>query len=184
VTLYTASGSLPRHLYVRVDGAFVGADGWLDAVWFGLHAHPGRAWGCTVLLECGAVYRNLPPHAIGWGDDPPPWTLKQAQLWDCYGAHFSAHVYAYLDGLDAVANVCGEHVGCEYLFTVIPIGDAFTQEPSQDKELMFLKARGGRLTIQPTNRVRFIEASFTNPDATRPALEVTRKTYRCEESAP
>ncbi len=180
MTLYTASGSLPRHLYVKIDGSFVGADGWLDAVWFGLHAHLGRAWGCTVMLECGAVYRNLPPHAIGWGDDPPPWSLKQAQLWDVYGAQFSTHVYSYLDGLDAVAKVCGEDVGCEYLFTAIPINDAFTHEPSQEKEFMFLKTHAGRLTIQPTNRVRFIEASFTDEDATWPALEVTRRIYHCE----
>jgi len=178
--MFTASGSLPRHLYVRVDGAFVGAEGWIPAVWFGLHSHPGRAWGCTVLLECGAVYRNLPPHAIGWGDDPPAWTLKQAQLWDCYGSQFSTHVYTYLDGLDAVAKVCGEDVECSYLFTAIPVGDAFTQEPSQDKEFMFLKTHDGRLTIQPTNRVRFIEASFTDPDATWPSLAVTREAYHCE----
>ena len=181
MTLYTASGSLPRHQYVRVEGSFVGADGWLDAVWFGLHSHPGRAWGCTVMLECGAVYRNLPPHALAWGDDdPPPWTIKQAQLWDCYGAQFSTHVYTYLDGLDAVAKICGEDVECGYLFTAIPVADAYTAEPSQEKEFMFLKTHAGRLTIQPTNRVRFIEASFTDASATWPALEVTRQAYHCE----
>ena len=66
VTLFTASGSLPRHQYVWVDGTFMGSEGWHPAVWFGLHSQPGRAWGCTILLECGAIYRDLPLHALAF----------------------------------------------------------------------------------------------------------------------
>jgi hypothetical protein len=171
VTLCTGSGSLPVHQYVWADLAVMtegGQSGYVPAVWFGLHAHPARAWGCHVMLECGAVYRGLPPHALAFLAEPPDWTIGQAQLWDCYGRSFSTLVYDYLYGLDAVARVCGEDVACSYLFTAVPVGDAFTEAPEQAKEFMFLRTDHGRLTIQPTNRVRFIEKSFTDPAADWP----------------
>jgi hypothetical protein len=180
MTLFTSSGSLPRHLYVRVDGSFVGRQGWLDAVWFGLHAHVGRAWGCTVMFDDGAVYRNLPPHALAFDDDAPEWTIRQAQSWDCYGPQFSLVAYTYLEGMGAVAKCNGADVPAMYLFTAVPFGDGFTQEPEQDKEFMFLRTDHGRLTIQPTNRVRFIDKSFTKAGEW-PRLSVQRNVYSCED---
>jgi hypothetical protein len=170
MTIFSASGSLPRHEYVAVCGTFLGynADDWFPAVWFGLHSHPGRAWGCTVMLECGAVYRDLPPHALAFdadalahGVEPPAWTIKDAQQWDCYGSQFSLHVYSYLDGLDAIVRAGDEELEASYLFTAIPVGDAYTHAPAQAKEFMFMRTKHRRLTIQPTNRVLFRDASFT-----------------------
>mgnify|MGYP003644646029 CR=1 FL=1 len=63
----THAANLPRHLYVKCDMEFVSDGekrGIEDAVWFGLTAVPGRAWGCTVMLKCGALYRGLPLSAI------------------------------------------------------------------------------------------------------------------------
>ena len=181
MTLFTASGSLPRHQYVSVSGAFLGydADEWLPAVWFGLHSHPGRAWGCTVLLECGAVYRDLPPHALAFCDDPPPWTIKDAQTWDCYGSQFSLHIYDYLDGLDAIVRAADDELAADYLFTAIPVGDAYTHAPAQAKEFMFMRTQHGRLTIQPTNRVLFRDASFTTKLEWR-KLRRSETVYSCE----
>lgn len=177
--MYVGSGSLPKHQYVFIDGSFIGVNRWEPAVWFGLHAHPARAWGCTVMLESGAVYRNLPPHALSWVPYAEPWSLKQAQLWNCYGSEFSLHEYDYLSGLTCRAKVRGDEFPGEYLFTAIPLGDAYTACPEQDKEFMFIKTKGGRLTIQPTNKVRFIDASFTR-DIGWPKLVVQDKIYNCE----
>lgn len=180
---YTASGSLERHIYVNVIGRFIGVDSLLPAVWFGLHSHPNRVWGCTVMLECGAVYRNLPPHAITFSRTPIPWTVRQAQLWDCYSQDFTVHIYKYLDRLGAKAMVEGQQIDCSYLFTAIPVGDGFTEEPEQDKEFMFLKTVDGMLTIQPTNRVLFVEGSFTVEGAPVPNLKVSDTIYSCERRA-
>jgi hypothetical protein len=178
--LYTASGSLPKHQYVYVLGEFVGLEGVVPAVWFGLHSHPARAWGCTVMLESGAVFRNLPPHALTWQEDPEAWDLSYAQMWNCYGPQFSVHEYTYLTGLRAAARVKELEFPCSYLFTVIPVNDGFTAEPTQDKEFMFLRTDFGRLTIQPTNRVKFIDASFTK-NMGWPSLAVQRDIYSCED---
>jgi hypothetical protein len=167
MTLATSSGSLPHHQYVYVDTSFISREaGWTRAVWFGLNSHPGRAWGLHVLLESGAIYRSLPPHAVAFAPDADPWTIQQAQRWDCYGRQFSLLIYDYLYSLDGVARVgSGEEVPVSYLFTAVPIGDAYTDAPEQGKEFLFLRTDRGRLTIQPTDKMLFREASFTAPGA-------------------
>ena len=175
----TGSASLPHHQYVWVDQSFIreGGSGWEQAVWFGLHSHPGRAWGCHVMLECGAVYRGLPPHALAVDDKPDDWTLPQAQMWDCYGTQFSLLRYRVLIGLQARAT---NGILCDYLFTAVPIGDGYSEHPSQSKEFMFMRTKGERLLILPTNKLRFIDKSFT-AEVERPRLKLADTVWSCEE---
>ena len=174
---YTLTGQLPRHLYCWVDSQHTHTEpcGFIPAVWFGLVSYPGRMWGCTVMLESGAIYRNLPPHAIAFSRQPTGisteqfdeyrWEPQDAQTWDCYGTDFTALEYEYLRGLDCqvVADTCFHHGS--YLFTVAPVGDGYSAAPEQSKEFVFVKLDNGRLTIQPTNRVVFRDKSFTTNDA-------------------
>lgn len=132
------------------------------------------------MLECGAIYRGLPPHALAFSEAPDDWTLEQAQLWDCYGREFSLLRYNYLEALDAVARVRGEDVGASYMFTAVPIGDAFSEAPDQSKEFMFLKTDGDRLTVQPTNRVLFIEKSFTSAPEWPADIKQMTEIWSCE----
>ena len=102
-----SSRNLPHHLYVHVDSAFFrgGQQRFEPAVWFAIRSAPDEAWGCHVMLECGAVYRSLPPHALAFSTTPQlDWTLKQAQVWDCYGTEFDVIRYEYLAGLAARVN--------------------------------------------------------------------------------
>ena len=124
------------------------------------------------------MFRNLPPHAISFSADPActDWTLSQAQVWDCYGRDFSLLIYDYLDGLRV--KVKGGEAG-EYLFTAVPQGDAFTHEPSQGKEFMFIRTNRDRLTIVPTNNLLFEERSFT-VDQGWPQLKRSSEIWSCE----
>jgi hypothetical protein len=186
VTLCTGSGSLLQHIYCFVQSSFVRTgepSGFEPAVWFGLRSYAGRAWGCHVLLECGAVVRDLPLHALAQHDEAEAWTLEQSQHWDCYGDQFSLVRYTYLQGLEArVKCASAEHLG-EYLFTACPLGDGFSAEPQQSKEFMFLALRNGRFAAQPTNRVLFIERSFTEQAAWPTDIQRQRDVWSCE-SAP
>ena len=175
----TASASLPHHQYVWVDQSFIreGGTGYEEAVWFALHSHPNRAWGCTVMLECGAVFRNLPPHALAFSAEPDDWTLPQAQMWDCYGTQFSLLRYTFLTGLQARSTA---GILCDYLFTAVPIGDGYSEHPSQSKEFMFMRTKGERLLILPTNKLRFIDKSFT-VEGERPRLKLSDTVWSCEE---
>ena len=98
----TLIGSLPKHQYVWVDSNFThrAAIGFVPAVWFGLVSHPGRMWGCNVMLESGAVYRGLPLHALAHDRYPEDgWQPEHAQAWDCYGYEWTATEYTFLRSL-------------------------------------------------------------------------------------
>jgi hypothetical protein len=161
---YTLVGELPRHIYCYVDSTYTHKEpqGFIPCVWFGLVSYPGRVWGCTVMLESGAIYRNVPAMAIAFRPEPAsPWSANEAQTWDCYGEDFTLLEYNYLSGLQCNAKTKrGEFIG-EYLFTAAPIGDGFSAVPEQAKEFCFIKLDIGRLTVQPTDKVVFDEPSFT-----------------------
>jgi hypothetical protein len=132
------------------------------------------------MLECGAVYRAVPPHALAFYENPEPdWDPQQAQRWDCYGREFSTIEYTYLRGMGAIAkNTDGEFMG-EYLFTAAPIDDGFSRYPEQAKEFCFIKLSNGRLTIQPTDKVLFTDDSFATPEWPTD-LKTTTEIYSCE----
>jgi hypothetical protein len=183
---FTQIGSLPQHQYVKVDNKFTRhSEGWEAGVWFGLVSVPGRAWGCHVLLECGAVYRNLPLHALSF-EHEEYWDLEDSQTWNCYSERFTLHQYQYLVNLDCLVKTASGHFLGNYLFTAAPIGDGFTAEPSQNKEYMFIRLRNGRITAQPTNFVCFNEASFTDPlgDSLPSGLKAQTEVYAVDEIVP
>lgn len=175
--MYHTSGNLPKHQYVWVDLSFVSkGKGVLPAVWFGVCSIPGRMWGCHLLLENGAVYRSVPPHAISFTEELVPYTAKQSQLWDCYSSTFSIVEYNYLYGLRCKTLPSKE--SGRYLFTAIPYGEGFSEYPEQAKEFFFIQLDSGRLCILPTNKIVFEDASFTrNMDL---SLEVSQTIHRCE----
>jgi hypothetical protein len=187
---YTFAGQLPRHLYVWVDTAHTHKEiqpvRFTPAVWFGLTSYPGRMWGLNVMLESGAVYRGLPPHAIAFSDTPDEmdWTQDMAQQWDCYGYEFTTIEYEYLKGLDVTAKCDSGRVLRDgaYLFTAAPIGDGFSAYPEQSKEFSFIRLYNGRLTVQPTNNLLFVEKSFThNPEGEWPrGLKRQTDVWTCE----
>jgi hypothetical protein len=116
-----------------------------------------------VLLECGAIYRNIPAHAIAFKDKPLlRWSTKDAQTWDCYGEGFTTLEYKYLQGLECAVMANKRRKIGTYLFTAAPIGDGFSAYPDQAKEFCFIELENGRLTIQPTNNIVFRERSFTD----------------------
>ena len=163
--IYSLVGELPRHIYCFVDSTYTHNEpqGFLPCVWFGLVSYPGRTWGCTVMLECGAIYRNVPAHAIAFNKFPTElWSADEAQTWDCYGERFTTLEYKYLAGLDCKVKCKDAAYEGKYLFTAAPIGDGFSAYPEQAKEFCFIQLDIGRLTIQPTNHVVFRERSFTD----------------------
>ena len=184
--MHTLIGPLPRHLYVSVDTTFTHQQiqpfRFAPAVWFGLTSTPGRMWGCTVLLESGAVYRNLPPHALAFSVHPDEeWTAQDAQTWDCYSPDFTVVEYPYLAGLRCLAKTGTTTSEGRYLFSVAPIGDGFSAQPDQAKEFHFIQLENARLTVQPTDRVVYEEKSFTSgPLAFPHGLRAQTEVYRCE----
>lgn len=165
--LYTGSGNIPHHIYCWVDSSFIRKSSKLGTlepcIWFALHSRSGHSWGCHVMLECGAIYRGVPPHALAFSENPKtPWSLEDTQIWDCYGDQFSVVKYDYLHSQRVEIRATGDFG--RYLFTAIPMYDGFTEHPSQSKEFMFIQLDNGRLTIMPTNEMRVHDKSYTEGD--------------------
>ena len=187
----TFAANLPRHQYVMVDRQFCSQgkeQGWEQAVWFGLYSVPHRAWGCTVMLKCGALYRGLPLNALAFANGTlQPWTLGDAQRWDCFGWNFTTIEYDYLRELDCQVWLAGRQIWIQgaYLFTAEPYGDAYSMEPSQTKSHHFIELSNWRITCAPGNNVLFTEASFTGKNAVaKPTwLKVQTQTFHAEEQA-
>ena len=177
-----SSQDIPLHQYIWVSSALIRRDGegWEPAVWFAIRSEPGRAWGCHVMLECGAVYRGVPPHAIAFSPKPaqPHWTLRQAQVWDCYGHGFDVVRYAYLSDLTARYDCTDNRA--RYLFTACPRDDGFSAAAEQSKEFMFMRTEGDRLLIRPTNMLLFEERSFTEDTGWPSNLATSSEIWRCE----
>ena len=164
MTIYSQVGNLPRHLYCYVDREITRktSQGFEQCVWFAVNSTHGRLWGANVVLECGAIYRNVPIHKLAFDPTPEPiWTEQDAQVWDCYGPQFSIVEFSYLQEVE-VETFSG-HMG-EYLFTAAPVGDGFSREPNQAKEFTWIKLDNGRVAVMPTDFTLVHEASFTKPE--------------------
>lgn len=134
------------------------------------------------MLECGAVYRGIPPHALAFCKEAViDWEETDAQRWDCYGHQFSMLEYTYLRGLGCIASVGEDKLEGEYLFTAVPMEDGFSRDPSQSKEFMFIELNNGRLTIQPTDKVLFRDKSFGKEPSWPTNLKRMDREWSCEE---
>lgn len=178
--IYSGAGPLLRHRYAYVVPDTFGNANWERVAWFGLVSHPGRTWGCHVMLECGAVYRNVPLHRLAHKVNDTQWTPAQAQTWDCYGHEFSVVEYPFLEAVPVKVKLKDktEHEGA-YLFTVIPMLDGFSLEPEQSKEFYFIALSNGFYTAQPTNHVLVKDRSFVT-NVEWPKLQRQTETWSVE----
>ena len=177
------------HQYVHVDADAVArdGDGSRPAVWLALHSVPGRMFGATVLLECGALYRDVPLHRLATRPDAPPWRPDEAQHWNAYGAHLQVIRLPYLDGLRMTARcgreTPGEHHGT-YVCSFQPLDDDYSRAPDQDKTFTLIALDHGRYTCQPTDRVLVHDASWTRVDGWPTDLRRQRPTvWSCERES-
>jgi hypothetical protein len=145
--IYSGAGPLPRHVYCYVQPYAFGNEDWLRVAWFGLVSHPGRTWGCHVMLECGAVYRNVPLHQLTHKITTTSLDWKPSD----------------------------SQTG-KYMFTAIPMLDGFSLEPEQSKEFYFIKLDNGRFTAQPTNHILVQDKSFITTSGW-PRLERQTETW-------
>ena len=180
---YTKIGALPTHRYIWVDSEYTHEkpEGLVEAMWVGLTSIPGRAWGINVILrDGGALYRNIPPHAVAFSSSSLiDWDISDAQLWDCYSYNFSILQNPIMREMEVSVKIKKETILYgQYLFSATHLHDGWSDSPDQDKEFIFIKLDNGRLTIQPTNKVLFIDRSFSTP--TIPKLKLQEQIYYCE----
>lgn len=159
----TLACDLPYHLYGYVDRSFLSdkkVEGWEPAVLFGITLPVNRAIGLTVLLECGAQYRELPSHAWAFEPTNSHWDLVEAQAWDCFGGDAQVLEYSYLKDLPCLVKSLPGF----YLFTLEYGNNGFSRYPAQSKSMHAIELTNHRLTWQPNDRVLWNESSFNKKD--------------------
>jgi hypothetical protein len=176
---------LPKHRYVWVDDAFVAREPegkLLPAVWFGISSHPGRAFGCHVLLECGATVIDLPLHCLRWKENAPlvesEDELSESVAWDSFGWHAEIFESSYLAGLDVrvLNNTHTEFVAhATAWFAIDWLNNGWSDYPEQHKWLWVVAAKDGRLMAVPQDKLLFEEVSFTD-DVAFPNGGIKRQT--------
>lgn len=175
--------NLPTHHYGYVAKSFLtgGAEEGVEpAIWFGLTIEPTQAPLLTTLLECGAIYRQLPPSAWSFTQEPKPWTLEQSTRYNSLGRE--GVVIEYTTLRDLRTQVIPEKWVGSYLFSLEFYGDAYSRCPEQSKTFHALRLENARLTFQPGHRVLFYDPSFTREARMPPTwLRRQRETWTVDE---
>ncbi len=182
--IFSKIGFLPYHIYCWIDPQFTHAvpEKFQQGMVVGITSIPGRSWGFSVIFSAGgAMYRQIPPHALAFCSEPPSWSLDQSQLWNCYSDFFTIIHNPVLKGMRMSVKIQNEIYQGEYLFHSAHLGDGWSLAPEQDKEFFFIKLDNGRLTIQPTNTITFLDPSFVE-FGPLPRLKLNETVYSCSEN--
>lgn len=175
--------ALPRHRYVWVRSEFVSGETrpeMIRAAWVGLSSTPGRMLGCHVVLDSGALILDLPLHALSASDKPTATvTPRQAQGWDCFGWQMEVVAYPFLD--DVACRTIRDQYRGRYWFSVDWLGDGYSMEPEQHKQLHVIATDIGPIIARPQDDVLFHDASFTDGDESIvPTIRRQRTIWRAE----
>lgn len=169
--------SLPTHRYVHVRGdEILGKEGWVPAVWFGVSSTPGRALGCHVILENGAMLSDLPLHWLG--TRPHETLLESCQAWDCFGYELCVTEINYLNLLTAhILDAKHQELPLrgKSWFSIDWVDNGWSSYPEQHKLLHLLACSDGSLRLLPTDRILWEDKSFTVIDGVPKIMRQTRE---------
>lgn len=136
---------------------------------FGFTSIPSRVPLFHFLMEDGGIWWRMPVSAFCWKQDAVPMALDELVLWDSFSYHASVTVFSVLRNkrMRYTSRRGVEYWG-EYLFTIDWTGGdpnlvdtGFSEQPGQHKCGHFIKLDNGNYAIQPNNRIRVHDPSFT-----------------------
>ena len=156
---------------------------------FGIISRPGEATLFTILMEDGGVWWGVPVSALCWKPCEHR-DLEQLQLWNNFSYNVSVTTFAALSSLSCIYydrdNIA--HSG-EYLFTIDwAQGDyselryGYAETADNHKCGHVIKLESGHFAIQPNNRMRFFDPSFTVKKDLVVHRVLSGKKYRVENT--
>ena len=135
---------------------------------FGVRSVQCKAIGFHVGLDNGAVFWNLPIHALVHKTDAPNIPLDFLELWDCFGPNFSVTQFTFLKELrcDVILKDRSVVQGV-YMFTIDwsstdpgEVDVTFSEIPQEHKCAHIIKLDNGLYAAQPNNRILWRQSSF------------------------
>jgi hypothetical protein len=160
-----------------------------NAYAFGVRSVQCRALGFHVALDNGAVFWNLPIHALVHRPVAPHIPLDFLELWDCFGPNISVTQFTFLKELrcDVLLKDRTTAQGV-YMFTIDwsatdpgEIDVTFSEVPSEHKCAHLIRLDNGLFAAQPNNRVLWRQSSFVvKRDGERPDYKLNTHKWVCE----
>ncbi len=138
----------------------------------------------TVILECGAMYSNLPIEAIycdRYGEINPEssFNTQQLQPYSCLDGNINIVEYSVARHSEMLVKIAGLDVAARYLFTIDYNGTDLADDPEQRKTHNIVCLISGQLAALPNNKCLFTNKSLTKVDGW-PKLRRTNKYYTTE----
>jgi hypothetical protein len=139
----------------------------------GVSSIPGKVPLFHFVMEDGGIWWRMPIHAFCWKEDADEQELDELVLWDSFSYHISVTQFPYLKdkAVKFISRRRVEYKG-RYLFTLdwaasTDSGDTdylFSEYPSQHKCGHVIMMDNGNFAIQPNNRFRLHDPSFTTKE--------------------
>lgn len=138
----------------------------------------------TVLLESGALWYEVPIHALVTKTGAPAMDLTVCQMWDCLSSKWVVHRYEHLRQLAVLVNLRTDAEAAppapgSYLFTIDMTDSFYADHPAEHKTLNVIELDQGNVVAYPNNRLLWEDLTFTDHTLPRDYAR-TSKHYFCE----
>ena len=141
---------------------------------FGVASIPARSPLFHFLMEDGGVWWRMPISAFCTKPDAPEVDIHDLVLWNSFSPFISVTEFTAMRNMRMTyVTRSGEFVNGKYLFTLdwhSPedniLNTGFSVNPGQHKCGHVIERDDGNIAIQPNNRVRLFDPSFTTKTGT------------------
>jgi len=165
-------------------------DKYFPCVIFGVTSIPSRSPLFHFLMEDGGVWWRMPISAFCARPDVPEVDIHELVLWNSFSSHVTVtEFYAMRNMRMTYVSRSGEFVNGKYLFTLdwhAPddniLNTGFSQNPGQHKCGHVILRDDGNFAIQPNNRVRLFDPSFTTKSGTLIERKINTRQWDVEDA--
>lgn len=132
---------------------------------FAVASLPGQVPLFHFHMEDGGLWWRMPIHAFCWRENAEPLPLAELVLWDSFSYHCEAIRFDWLlnKRMEYISRSKMQRSG-RYMFTLDwydPECRGLAEAPGQHKCGHFIELECGNYAIQPNNRLRAFDPSFT-----------------------
>lgn len=154
------------HKYLYVDLSFMGIDEVRKCIVHAIMSYAGKALLFHVLLDCGWHISRVPLNYIRSKPElDEEYPLHMLQLWDCFSNNVTFVEFDYLTEARVQVLLKDKTIAWgSYIGTVDWYDNGFTDESTQFKQGHMILLDNGQIALQPNNRLKFFDMSFTGAE--------------------
>jgi len=166
-------------------------DEYFPCVIFGVASIPGRSPLFHFLMEDGGVWWRMPISAFCLEPNTTEVEIHDLVLWNSFSANITVTEFTAMRNMRMTyVSRSGEFVGGKYLFTLdwhAPednlLNSGFSVNPGQHKCGHVILRDDGNFAIQPNNRIRLWDPSFTTKKENLIPRLINQRQWDVEDAA-